>query len=201
MPTVAVDFDLKKLERELDDVAKKQIPFATAGALTSTAFEGRSSLVDEAKDSFTLRSTYLTRQFRVIKATKRKLYAIIGSLYGPLIDHIEGNVRTGKGERTIPTSNIRPDFSRRVTKAKRPKALLKKSGQRKPFFATFDSGRTVLAQRKAKERLPLKVLYHFPSQVIIEKRFEFERVLERTVDDWWEIKFIESFERAVRTAK
>ena len=67
MIQISVAHDLDKLTRWLDDVQRKQLPFATARALTRTAQDVQAevpklltSVLDKPKP-FTLRSTYIRR--------------------------------------------------------------------------------------------------------------------------------------------
>lgn len=73
-----IKFDTRQVKRHLSDLEKRQIPFATAQALTRLGQRVQKGLVEEMREKFdrptpwTLKSTFLR------PATKRKLEATVG---------------------------------------------------------------------------------------------------------------------------
>ena len=70
---ISVKFDVKKLTRSMSRLQRKQIPFATAGALNDTAFQAK-KLAVKAMPRFLDRPTPATKKsLRVEKAKKTTL--------------------------------------------------------------------------------------------------------------------------------
>ncbi len=74
---IQVESNLSAFTKALDVFGKDQLPFATAGALTSTAFIVRNTIVEETfPRSFDVKNKrFAGAAFRVDKANKRKLEA------------------------------------------------------------------------------------------------------------------------------
>ncbi len=67
--------DIKEVTRYLDNLQKKQIPFATSQALNKTAYYVRGKLQQEAKKKLDRPTPFTLRGFKYRKATKQKLWA------------------------------------------------------------------------------------------------------------------------------
>jgi len=72
---VSVKLDVSKVKRYLSNVEKKQIPFASAQALNDTQFDNRQNMVKAVSVDLDRPTPFTKRGFRVIKASKRKLWA------------------------------------------------------------------------------------------------------------------------------
>lgn len=77
-PNFRIKSDLPKAQNWAATMAK-QLPFATAGALNSTAFDARTSLSGATRQYFDRPTTFTQNGFQVDKATKRTLQAIVGA--------------------------------------------------------------------------------------------------------------------------
>ncbi|MDB4988665.1 MAG: hypothetical protein JWN04_3843 [Myxococcaceae bacterium] len=81
MPDVKVDLrELSKFARELEQIAKKAMPYAMRNTLNSAAFEARSEFNKQIGKQTTLRSTHLTRGTVVDKATLSTMKATVGNI-------------------------------------------------------------------------------------------------------------------------
>ena len=69
--------DVKKLTRELDAFARKQIPFATAQALTATARKVQEAETRAMGEMFKSASPFTMKSVRVIPARKNNLQATV----------------------------------------------------------------------------------------------------------------------------
>lgn len=77
MFTLRVHSDIKKVAKSLDALAKKQLPFATAQALTATAKNVQAAEVAAMKKMFKSPSAFTVRSVRVQGARKSKLEAMV----------------------------------------------------------------------------------------------------------------------------
>lgn len=66
--TFSFDFDMRKLERQLDDVGRKAFPKAAAGWLNGNAFESRKQLIAHNKEAFDHPVPFTNRAWVVDKA-------------------------------------------------------------------------------------------------------------------------------------
>ncbi|CAE6811638.1 hypothetical protein R69746_05648 [Paraburkholderia aspalathi] len=72
---INISSNLKRLTRDLDDFAAKQVPFATAHALTALAKEVQQGEVDRMKATFRNPSPFTLKSVRTKPATKADLEA------------------------------------------------------------------------------------------------------------------------------
>ena len=198
MSEISVSFDVVDFKRGLEAAYKKQIPFATARALTTTAKDAQLTLKQELPSIFTLRNKHLQRGIRIDPATKTKLEAAVGSVDSEVVDHVFGGVRT---ERRIPQQAIQPVITKKVPKSKRPRPLIAKGGRRQPFFIRSKTGTALLVRKERGKDAGLETLYAFDKRVRIEKRFAFEEIVGGVVAKKWENNMIESLDKALKSAK
>nr|BAR36688.1 hypothetical protein [uncultured Mediterranean phage uvMED] len=69
--------NIKEVTRGLTRIQKKQIPFAAANALNTTAFSMHKALKKQTKQKFEHAANYTQKAFRVDKAKKKNLVAYI----------------------------------------------------------------------------------------------------------------------------
>ncbi len=141
MPTnIIVRTDLEKLIKDLDDLTKKELPFATARALTKTAQEVRDKLRGQLDEHFTTRNKWVERSIQIDAANKRdhEPVARVGSLYEPMSDHVEGGTKEGKDGRSVGIPVwARPTAEDRTRPSQFPGKLAEKSAF---FVAPFSRG-------------------------------------------------------------
>lgn len=131
---ISIDVDLKPLQRWTADQIARQIPFATAKALTLIAQEIQTLERARLREVFKLRSEWTARGIRVVRAEKRDypaVQAIVGSRDEYLVLQETGGRKTpAAGKRLAIPAKI--PAARRgslgVPKSIRPRALL--SGKR-----------------------------------------------------------------------
>ena len=78
MIEIDVKFDTREITKYLNDIEKKQVPFATARALTSTARDVKDELIREMDRVFDRPTRYTKSAFYIRSATKKKLVASVG---------------------------------------------------------------------------------------------------------------------------
>ena len=102
---ISLRHDLGKAAKDFDDVAKRQVPFALALALTRTAQEVRDQLRSTLGAHFTVRSKWVERSLQIDRAEKRDAdpTARVGSLYLPMGLHaVGGTKKSRQGDVAIP---------------------------------------------------------------------------------------------------
>ncbi len=130
---------------------------------------------------FTLRNTFVKKGVSFKPSDKRQRpYPFIefGHRDAFIAQHEESGIKKPREGRSIAVPlNIRKNFRQRITKKKRPTALLSGTvgGKRKAFLVFIPGlNKRVIARRKSKRAFPLDILYTLPRQVRIRPILEFE---------------------------
>jgi len=206
-----IETNIVELGLELGDVAAKQIPFATALALTRTALDARDAAKRQLDDDLTIRSKWIFSGIQINKAVKRD-WPHTASEVGIaenrafLIDHIIGNSRrkSRKGSRVaIPnTGEIKRTTTGRIPKAKHVSSLKSKTNRKAFTITSGKTGRKILVRRETKGRYPLKFLYAFESHVSIEARkFRFIEAVTKEAGRVYDKNFGRALAKALATAR
>lgn len=227
MMTVSVTSNASALAAMLGDVAGRQIPFATALALTEVAFKVQRTEKSEMGKTLELRNKFSQSGVQVNPAEKSdwpRMYAEVGieERRSYLIDHITGGKRQGGtyGRAILAKDDLRSK-SGKVPASKRPKALIARAmrakqqaelnktfggrqgkDKRLPFlFYSRKWGNEVLAQRTGDERYPLQILYAFRKGVSIRREFEMDTIAQQQVGATYPQAFDKALRRAISTGK
>lgn len=219
--TITVSSNADEIARQFGEVAREQIPFATARALTSLAFQGRKASQTELQRSLTTRNRFSASGIQVNPAEKgdiRTMKAEVGieEKRSYLIDHVTGGKRDGgtHGRAILEADDLRSS-SGRVAKGKRPAALIaqakraqakkrKANGKdlRRPFLLFSRKwGNEVLAQRMGDERYPLRIIYAFRKGVSIKREFHMDIAVAREVAANYGAEFDKAMRKAIATGK
>lgn len=197
-----VSMDIKAANKMLRDVGEKQLPFAFSRALTMTANEARDEIVRQLPGKFTLRTgwwkpfSYLG--FNVRPAKKKWLVAEIYTRADWMQLQEEGGIKRPTGKTiAIPTSNIRTSSTQKITRAKKPAALLRRS-TRPGFILSTKSG-PVLFRRVTKRQV--KVMYALAKEGRIQPRLGMHETAFFILQRKLFINFDKAFTEAIRTAK
>lgn len=97
--------DLRRLERDLETLKSKAVPYALRNSLNTAAFEGRKLWLEEQRGELVLRNTWTARQVRVEKArglNVRNMVAVVGSLAPYMREQEFGGRRSGGGRHGLP---------------------------------------------------------------------------------------------------
>jgi len=190
----------------LNTVQRKQLPFATAGALTSTAFDVRKHAVEKTfpRDFDIHNKRFPSAALRVEKATKRKLRAAV---YDRLaLDYLvrlsEGGMKVAHDGQhvAIPVRELGGRRGARgMPKSLRPKAVLAK--KRTFINQTRKTGQLMILRRKTKKQRPLEGLYILEKQANVPKQLGFYEDAAKVVQRRLVPNFRQSFDRAMRTAR
>lgn len=101
--------EVRDLQRELEQIGKRSIPFATRAALNGAAFRARALSRENIQDSMTLRNKWTLGSVRVEPDRRelniRRQAAVIGSTEGYLEDQEFGTTEAARGSEgvAIPT--------------------------------------------------------------------------------------------------
>lgn len=207
---LAIQTNVADLAKDLEDLARKQVPFATALALTRTAQDVRGHLRETLGDYFVTRNKWVAGSMQMTKATKATLEAHAGTVYEPMALQDEGGQKTGKdgGTVAVPVA-ARADETKRTTPATWPGRLAKK---RDFFLATFGdgvvgkasdgSGGVGIFQRigRRAEKKHLKLWWLIEPEVHVEPRWPFEDLARATVERELVDNFWSAMEQAMATA-
>ncbi len=207
---IVVADNVKAVSDQLTELQKKQLPFATALALTRTAQEVREQSKDTLTDFFTVRGRWVTGSMRAHPAKKGPApKAIAGSIYDPMVLHAEGGEKDAGSvpvwARGKPTDRTKP--------ATWPGAL----AQKRHFFLApfqvepyFKVGRGVskpvglgLFQRigTRKERSHLKLWWTLRETVQVERDWPFWELASTTVHAVFADNLWAAMEQAMATAR
>jgi len=193
--------NIKQFERRLNDIEKRQLPFATAQALTATAFDVRKQIVERTfPEAFEVKNKrFIGAAMRVKKATKQTLVASVFDRLGraQLKKHTTGGIKTPRGNNiAIPGRALKRGKSGGITKANRPRQLLDKANVVK---LRSKSGQDMIARRNKKGRL--EVLYILEPSANIKKSFRFYEDARTVVKKNMPTNFKKSWRRALATAR
>ena len=180
----------------LADEIEKQITFAVASSLTAVAKEGQAAEVADIRETFTVRNNWPEvgpYAIKVEPATKTKLEAHVYTMADWMeIQEFGGTkVSHSGGALAVPTDEVRPDESRIIPKAQRPRNI-------KGAFILQTKKGPVLAIRQGKE---IKVLYGLESKVNVQARPTFIMSVEKVVNNRFEAIFSEKLDEALKTAR
>lgn len=183
--------------KKLMDHYWKQIPFATARALTWTAKEAQKDIIAHTKEAFTIRKSWLERgkfSVRVAPATKDNLVASIWNDAVWMMDHEEGALRTpAKRAFAIPTADVKRNKKELITPSNKPSRL------KRSFILQTRSGIGILLKRFSKGLT--KVMYVFKSRAKIEPRWKFVETGAASVQKNYVRLFEDSFNDAITNSK
>lgn len=195
--------DIKRVTARLSRVQKKQVPFATALALTKTA-QAIQRAETKQLDTKLDKPTKYTKGAIGYKSANKKSRLISASVFVKDIQarylkyQVFGGTRRGKGQGTgVPVGaklnvygNI-PGRRRKAAAWRKGQTLAKKS-----FIATISGIPGVWAKTGGKRNPKLRLMVAFEKRVRYRKRFPFFRIAEKTAKS----TFLKNFNRALSTA-
>lgn len=182
---VRVTTNLKEFQGWISLAATKQIPFATALALTRTAKTAREVVVFGLPARFTVRGQKLAQSIRYKPANKRDWPRPSSSVYtlaeALVLQELGGTKRPRRRDLAIPGAGTRPTAQTTISKAKRPAAVLKRRGY---FLGHLKSGPSAgadaILQRVGPDRYPLRVSYLLRPRGEVKPALGFADSVERS---------------------
>lgn len=227
MSYVQISTNATALAHVLGDVHGKQIPFATALALTEVAFKVQREEKSEMARTLKLRNKFSQSGVQVNPAERSDwptIYSEVGieQRRSYLIDHVTGGNRQGgtHGRAILEQEGLRSG-SGRVPAAKRPGAMIARAmrakrqaelaktfggkqgrDKRLPFLIHSDRwGGEVLVQRTGNTPTPLRTVYAFKRGVTIKREFEMDTIGRQEVARAYYPAFRKALDRAIKTSK
>jgi len=191
MKKKAVEINVKKVLKQLDNLTKKQVPYATANALNDLAFKSREKIISEMPNKFIIRNKWVLNGVLIDRATKKNLVALIYHRASFMAKQEYGGIRKPRGQFLAVPIDIRSDKRKRITEAMKPKAILKK----KDVFATK---RAIVKRSGKKKRI---VLYSFKKQVVIKPRWDFYNTVWKVCTQYGVSSFVKAMNKAIAGAK
>ena len=139
-----ISLDLKEAHNFFEMFGRRNVPFAAALALSSTAYEARDAVRVSLPKRFTIRRPWIIKGIGVERATKSRLQAAVFSRDAFMAEQEEGGLRTGT--QIIPVGRLAQTHARRIIpKSQWPGKLL----DRPSYF--YRAGQ--LFERKGKGRI------------------------------------------------
>jgi hypothetical protein len=183
--------DAERFTRNMDDAARRHVPFALARALTWTAKDAQTDVRDDLPKRFTLRNSWVKNGIRITPATKASPQAIVGSLE-PFMERQEiGGPKRPRGRHRIAVPKAKP--SKVIPRAQRP-AAVRNTPRVFTIAGAFGGG---IVRRQGKHRYPLQVLYWLKRGVHVKPAFGFKGTTAATVRDRFGPNFVESLSQAI----
>ena len=211
MMTMNVSSNYKKLDRSLDKLGKKQLPFAFSKTLNDTMKAvAKYTVARTYPRAFDVRNKGFFKAAMFTKdavrwATKTKLRASARDQFGRgnLQLHATGGTKTGRaGRLAIPSRYVgsRRRKDGRVKDALLPRAVVQTD---KGFFTERRAGgsKAAIFQRYGRGAKKLRLLYTVQPRAKIRKRFRFYEDAERITRQVSPKLFRRNFAHAVKTAR
>ena len=197
---ISVRADIKGAVRYLNNIQKKQIPFATSQALNDVAFDARKALQAQALKKLDKPTRFTINGFQVKKSTKRNLTAVVfieAKRWKYLKYQVLGGTRRPKGKAIgLPTSNVKLNKFGNVPGKRR--GLVKNKRQ---FIATIGGITGVWEKRGGKRNPQLRLMHAMEPNAQYRKRFPFYKIVEGVVRSKFVRRFNKRMAGALRTAR
>ncbi len=198
---IDVRLDVKELTKSLNDLQRKQIPFATAQALTRTAQDVQKAEVVNVQRVFeNKKKWWLKQQPTGIKITPAKKNNLVASIFTNAffadLQEEGGTKRPFRGSTlAIPTDNV----AKRFRKSGGARDIL---NQKNVFITKFRDGSKGIVKKVGGKRNPrLKALFGFERTAKIPRRFNFKKVAARVANRQFIRRFNQSLDKALKTAR
>ena len=215
MPSPSLTIKLKdprKVKRFLTRLEKKQIPFATALAITKTLQRAKVGVIKQAKKDIDRPTPFTLRGFRVQSANKRTL---TGRLFiAPIQENylryqIFGGVRRPKGTAlALPPAKpeaggVRLDRYGNVPRAQRARAQLGKGAfsGKVGNVAGIWKPPTRTKTGKIRKGSRMRLLLAYEQQAVYRPRYRFFQRAQGEINANFPREFDRAFRRATKTAR
>ena len=189
-----VTSDVDRFTHNMDDAARRHVPFALARALTKTAQDAQGDVRADLPNRYTLRNNWVSNGIRITPATKSVPQAVVGSLE-PFMERQErgGTKRARSHSRVAVPVNAKRNKRDMIPRGQRPGAL---RGKPKIFMLKTASGAGIV-RRVGKKRYPLQLLYWLKRGVLVKPSFGFKGQTDNTVSRRFGPNFVASLSDAM----
>jgi hypothetical protein len=197
MSILTITLDTKPVIAKVRGIADKQIPFATALALTRTAQDAQAEIRRQMPQRFTVRNNWIQKGVIIRKATKQDLAALVIDRDDFMTIQETGGTKTPRGRSVAVPQAVRVNKRGIVPRTQRPSALVGKPN----IFRAVIRGVDGLWQRVGPKGRGIKLLYVLKPSVPIKPRFGFFETVRGVAVDRFTTQFELAFAHAVRTAR
>lgn len=200
MISLDVRLDIKQVTKSLNRLQRKQVPFATALALTKTVQDIKRA-EDKQLETKLHKPTRFTRGAIGFKGAKKNnlvAYVFVKDIQAKYLRYqISGGRRITAGKGTgVPTRNRKLNAFGNIPG--RRKGLVK---GKKQFVATINGISGVWERTGNKKKRGVKLLIAFEKVVKYEKRFPFYKIAEGVARARFPRNFNTALQRAIDTAR
>jgi hypothetical protein len=180
----------------MDDGARRQLPFATARAMTWLAKDGQMAVRRKMPTQFTLRNRFTLQEVRITPANKQTLTAEVGSSdrSGYMRRQQDGGIKTPRGRHIAVPVNARRGKTGIIRRANRPGALMEKPNH---FIAQIGQTYGLWSRQKR----GVKLMYHLIKSAQVDDRYHLDDTVTHTVASRYGRVMQHSLDDALRTAK
>lgn len=197
MMRISIDHDLKKLTKKLNNIERKQIPFATAKALTDTAKDAQTASKKAMIKKLDRPTPFTLRGVAIQRATKTKLQSVvyIKDIQAKYLRwQISGGTREARNKALLIPQGIRLNKYGNM-----PKGRLSKLRTKDNIFSGKVDGVGGVYQRYKKKAPKLLVAYE--SRVKYGVKYPFYKIVKGSVRQQFKKNFSKALTQALRTAK
>ena len=199
-----VNSNFKQLNRSLDDIGRRQLPFAYSKTINDTMFAVRKHVVEK-----TYPKSFEQRNKRFFNAILRPKYSKKNDLHARIFDavgreylerHTKGGLKVGRGNIAIPSTQTK---SLRGATGRIPKRLAPRKLVDTPrgFIGKVRNQPAILQRASKKKPYPIKVVYLLEKTARIKKSFPFYEDAFRITRNMMPRFFKTNFNNAMRTRK
>ena len=205
---LVVKSNIREVSKWLNDVEKKQLPYATALALTRTAQDVQSYIIGAITRIFANTKKWWLKQqptgIKIKSARKTDLHSsIYTDAYFADLQEDGGLKRPHKGRALLIPTDKTPKYGRKSgghRKVLAGKKILTKGKNGSPFF-TMESGFVGVFKRRGKKRLPIDAMYQVRGSAEIKPRFGFKSMAMRIASQQFPKRFSEALAKALKSAR
>ncbi len=194
---ISIQSNLKKLTKNLNNIQKKQIPFATAKALTATAIEARAAAKKAMVSKLDRPTPWTVRGVLYEKATKHNLKSAVyikDDRARYLKWQISGGTRKARNKALLIPGNIKLNKYGNL-----PRNRVAKLRAKDNVFSGKVDGVGGIYQRY-KRKAP-KLLVSFEKQVKYGVKYPFGKIVKGSVRRNFEKNFSNALAQALKTAR
>jgi len=194
--------DVSQVLKANDDLVNKQLPFATARALTLTAQDAQAAIRASMPQHFTIRNAWSQRGIIIKPASKDVIpyrsAVMVGDIWNYLFLQEPGGEKTPISSQHLAVpEDIRSSPSQILRRGLRPKALL---ARKDVFIKDLGGGNQAIYQRVGRGGHNLKLLYILIPEAHIRPRLGLAETALKIGNERWAINFAGSLEAAMITA-
>jgi len=187
-----IKVDASEALKHLNDVAKKQLPFACSLALNRSSEKARDKFVEKLPQKITLRTSWWKPKnkwgFNVRNSNKHNLTAVVYTRAPWMSLHETGGLKTPQKKAiAVPTSYVKTTKRGLISKANKP------AGMKNKFIKDG-----IIFKRMKKSIRPM---YSLTPSARIKAVLGFKTTIAKEVNRVWPDEFNKAFNEAKRTAK